>query len=55
MWLDEESFAKIVMVPLIAYLIFTFGAMFYLGSCSGKTNLLDKGLTVKLVNGIQKL
>lgn len=42
MWLDEESFAKIIMVPLMAYLIFTFGAMLYLGSCSGKTLLLDK-------------
>lgn len=53
MWLDEESFAKI-MVPLMAYLIFTFGAMLYLGSCSGKTLLLDKGLT-KLVNGLLRL
>ncbi len=41
-----------VLIVMLVYAVVTFSAMAYVGSCSGKTSMLNKGLTVQLVKGL---
>lgn len=54
MYISDEKFAKLLMIPLILYMLVTFAAMIYLGSCSGKTLYLKHGLVIKMYYGVEK-
>lgn len=55
MWISNNDIKFwALMSPMFLYLIATFSAMIYLGSCSGKTLLLEKGLAIKMYYGVEK-